>query len=413
MFGEIVSIGDELLIGQVVNTNAAWISSRLNDAGIQVIRITAIPDRPEAISGALDEASERADIILMTGGLGPTRDDITKQSLCDYFKTRLVFKEEVADHIRNLFAHRGLSLNDLNMGQARVPEGCTVLPNQQGTAPGMWFEKGGKIYVSLPGVPFEMMTLISEEVIPRLRSRFPNLNRLVHRTVYTQGIPESILAQRIEAWEDSLPANIKLAYLPRAGMVRLRLSGSGLPEEELNAMIDEALGRLEALIPGELFGEGEVNLEVVIGQLLAKSRQTLSTAESCTGGYIAHLITSVAGSSEYYAGSVVAYSNTVKEEVLGVPQKLLQAHGAVSEAVVRAMAEGVSRRLGTDYAIATSGVAGPGGGTPEKPVGTTWIAVKTPARTVAEKYLFGKSRERNIERAALTALNMLRKELIS
>jgi nicotinamide-nucleotide amidase len=277
----------------------------------------------------------------------------------------------------------------------------------------MWFEKGDKIFVSLPGVPFEMKTLVGEEVIPRLRARFPDLNRLVHRTVYTQGIPESVLAKRIEAWEDSLPPNIKLAYLPRAGMVRLRLSGSGLPEDTVNDMIDEALGRLELLIPGELFGEGEDNLEVIVGQLLRAGNKTLSTAESCTGGYIAHLITSVAGSSDYYKGSVVAYSNAVKEQVLDVPHADLQRSGAVSEAVVRAMAEGVSRRLGTDYAVATSGVAGPGGGTAEKPVGTTWIAVKTPLRTVAEKYLFGKSRERNIERATLTALNMLRKELVS
>ncbi len=413
MLGEIISIGDELLIGQVVNTNAAWISSRLNDAGIRVTRITAVPDEHDAIMKALDEAALRAGIIVMTGGLGPTRDDITKHTLCDYFHTRLVFDEGVAQHIRRLFAHRGLDWNELNRQQAMVPERCTVLPNTQGTAPGMWFEQGGRIFISLPGVPFEMMTLITDEVIPRLKARYPGLTRLVHRTVYTQGIPESVLAKRIEAWEDSLPPNLKLAYLPRAGMVRLRLSGSGLPEEELNAMMDEALGRLELLIPGELFGEGEENLEVVIGQLLASKRKTLSTAESCTGGYIAHLITSVAGSSDYYKGSVIAYSNDVKEKLLGVPHEALAAHGAVSEAVVSAMAEGACRLLGTDYAVATSGVAGPGGGTGEKPVGTTWIAVRTPSGTVTQKFLFGKHRERNIERAALSALNMLRKELIS
>jgi nicotinamide-nucleotide amidase len=413
MIGEIVSIGDELLIGQVVNTNAAWISSRLNDVGIRVARITAVADTHEAILKILDEATQRAGIIIMTGGLGPTRDDITKHTLCDYFNTRLVYDDAVAKHIQELFAHRGLDWNELNRQQAMVPEHCTVLPNSQGTAPGMWFEKKDRIFISLPGVPFEMMTLITDEVVPRIKSRFPELSRLVHRTVYTQGIPESILAQRIETWEDSLPPNIKLAYLPRAGMVRLRLSGSALPEEELNAMMDEALARLERLIPGELFGEREDNLEVVIGQLLAAKRMTLSTAESCTGGYIAHMITSVAGSSEYFMGSVIAYSNDIKERLLTVPHEILVAHGAVSEPVVRAMAEGVSRQLGTDYAIATSGIAGPGGGTEDKPVGTTWIAVKTPAQTVARKFLFGKSRRRNIERAALTALNMLRKELIS
>ena len=413
MLGEIVSIGDELLIGQVVNTNASWISPKLNEAGIRVVRITTIPDEHDAIVKALDEAFIRADIIILTGGLGPTRDDITKQTLCQYFNTRLVFDEGVFDHITKLFGDRGFEWNELNRQQAYVPEACTVLPNMNGTAPGMWFEKGGKIVASLPGVPFEMKPLITDQVIPKITSRFPGMNPLVHRTVYTQGIPESVLAKRIEAWEDSLPPTIKLAYLPRAGMVRLRLSGSGGSQEELDAQIDEAINRLNLVLPGEVFGEGDDNLEAIIGQLLLEKGKTLSTAESCTGGYIAHLITSVAGSSAYYKGSIIAYSNDIKESLLGVDPSLLENHGAVSEAVVRAMAEGARKRLGTDYSIATSGIAGPGGGTEEKPVGTTWIAIGTPAGTIAMKFHFGKSRERNIERTAFSALNMLRKQLIS
>lgn len=413
MFGEIISIGDELLIGQVVNTNASFIASRIEEAGVKVVRITTVADEHHQITEAMDEASARADIIILTGGLGPTRDDITKKTLCAYFNTKLVYNADVFNHISGLFADRGIVWNELNRQQAYLPENCTVLENQNGTAPGMWFEKAGKIYISLPGVPFEMKPLITDVVLPLLKSRFPGLGALVHRTVYTQGIPESVLASRIESWEDKLPGKLKLAYLPRAGMVRLRLSGSGAGEEELNRMIDEALLELRLLLPGEVFGEGKDNLEVVLGRLLEAKGKTISTAESCTGGYIAHLLTTVPGSSAYFLGSVVAYSNTIKEKILGVDPSVLIEHGAVSEAVVKAMAEGARSRLGTDYSIATSGVAGPGGGTPEKPVGTTWIAVSTPDRTLAEKHSFGRNRERNIQRTAFTAMNMLRKELDS
>ena len=413
MFCEIISIGDELLIGQVVNTNAAWMATQLNAAGIEVIRITTVADQSARIQSALEEASRRAEVIITTGGLGPTRDDITKTTLCEYFNSRLVYDDAVFSHIEDLFAGRGLTLSELNRHQAYVPENCTVLPNMNGTAPGMWFEKEDRIYVSLPGVPFEMKPLIAEEVIPRISARFPDRSAIVHRTVYTQGIPESALAQRIESWEESLPGKIKLAYLPRAGMVRLRLTATGSSKEELNRLIDEALERLTLLLPGEVFGENEQNLESVIGQLLRDKGQTVSTAESCTGGAIARMITSIPGSSTYFKGSIVAYSNVVKEKMLGVRHALLVEHGAVSEPVVRAMAEGAKKQLDTDYAIATSGVAGPGGGSEEKPVGTTWIAVSTPGRTITEKHLFGKNRERNIQRAAFTALNMLRKELDS
>ncbi len=413
MFCEIISIGDELLIGQVVNTNASWMASHLNAAGIEVVRITTVADESARIKAALEEASRRAAIIITTGGLGPTRDDITKKTLCEYFNAKLVFDDAIFSHIEVLFANRGLTLSELNRQQAYVPDNCIVLPNMNGTAPGMWFEKEGRIYVSLPGVPFEMKPLIEEEVIPRVRARFPDRQAIVHRTVYTQGIPESALAQRIEAWEESLAENIKLAYLPRAGMVRLRLTGTGSSTEELNRLINDYLEKLHLLLPGEVFGEDEQNLESVIGQLLRDKGETLSTAESCTGGTIAQMITSIPGSSDYFKGAVVAYSNDVKEKVLGVGHALLVEHGAVSEPVVRAMAEGVKKQLESDYAIATSGVAGPGGGTKEKPVGTTWIAVSTPGRTITERHMFGKNRERNIQRAAFTALNMLRKELDS
>lgn len=411
MLCEIISIGDELLIGQVVNTNASWIASQLVEAGIQVVRVTTVGDEAGQIRRALEEAAARAGLVIMTGGLGPTRDDITKQTLCDYFQTRLVFDDSVYANITSFFSGRGLPINALNRQQAYVPEGCTVLPNQNGTAPGMWFEKDEKVYISLPGVPFEMKALVTGQVIPTIRARYPGLGALVHRTVYTQGIPESVLAERIEHWETNLPGNLKLAYLPRAGMVRLRLSGSGATKEELNTLIDNAFKELSALLPGEVFGEDADNLEAVIGKLLTEKQGTLSTAESCTGGTIAHMITSVAGSSAYFTGSVIAYANEVKERLLGVDPSILAEHGAVSEEVVRSMARGVSRLLNTDYAIATSGIAGPGGGTAEKPVGTTWIAIRTPTQVIAEKYQFGKNRERNIQRAAFTALNMLRKEL--
>lgn len=411
MFGEIISIGDELLIGQVINTNAAWIAQQLDNIGIRIIRITTIADEQKQIVKALDEASERADIVIMTGGLGPTRDDITKQTLCDYFNTALIYDEEIFQHITSLFSGRGYTWNTLNKQQAFVPENCKVLPNNMGTAPGMWFERAGKVYISLPGVPTEMKTLITESVIPGIVAFFPEREAIVHRTVLTQGIAESVLAERIAEWENNLPSNLKLAYLPKAGMVRLRLSAYGHSVATLNELIDKELLLLDDLLPGEVFGSGEENMETAIGNLLRTKNKTIATAESCSGGYIAQLITSVAGSSAYYKGSVIAYSNEIKEQLLDITQEVILKNGAVSEAVVIAMAAGVKRKMGTDFSIATTGVAGPEGGSREKPVGTTWIAVSTPHKTIAQKFTFGKQRERNIRRTAYTALNMLRKEL--
>ena len=412
MTAEIISIGDELLIGQVVNTNASWISEKLNLVGIRVHQVSTISDNREHILTALQEAEKRVDIILITGGLGPTKDDITKETLCEYFETKLVFSEEVFENIKKLFGKRGLTLSTPNKKQAEIPEACIPITNNHGSAAGMWFEKAGRIFVSMPGVPFEMKPMITEYIIPEIQKKY-NSHSIVHKTVLTQGIGESWLAQKIEAWEDKLPENIKLAYLPQPGIVRLRLTAIGENKNILENQVNEEIEKLLPIIPKYFFGYDKDQLYEIVGELLRTQKQSVSTAESCTGGYIAHLITSVAGSSDYFKGSVVAYANEIKQQLLGVKEKSLIDHGAVSESVVIEMADGVRKKFNADYAIATSGVAGPGGGTEEKPVGTTWIAIATPDKTIARHFLFGEHRERNIRKTALTALNMLRKELLS
>jgi nicotinamide-nucleotide amidase len=407
MKAEIISIGDELLVGQVVNTNATWIAEQLNLHGLEVVRITAIADKREEILHALSDAASRADIILITGGLGPTRDDITKSTLCEYFDSRLVRDEKVYRYLEKMFAARGWPMRDVGARQADVPHNCTALINTNGTAPGMLFEKDGKTFLSMPGVPYEMKGIMTQEFLPRLRA-MKNGEYIIHRKLLTQGIGESWLAELIQKWEDSLPANIKLAYLPQPGMVRLRLTGTGKDKARLEMELDDKINDLEILIPEYIIGHGEVSLEEVVGQELKNAGATLSTAESCTGGYIAHLITSIPGSSAYFAGSVVAYSNQVKMDTLSVKEDTLIAHGAVSEQTVTEMALGVKKRFMTDYAIAVSGVAGPDGGTKEKPVGTIWIAVAGNEKVLVDKYNFGTDRQRNIRVSALTALNKLR-----
>jgi len=407
---EIISVGDELLIGQVENTNASWMARQLNDSGIKVIRINTISDDRLQIISALTEAGKRAEVILITGGLGPTRDDITKEVLCEFFDSKLVFNEDVFRHIQELFQQRGYDVNRLNRSQAEIPSNCLPIPNHHGTAPGMWFEKENKIYVSMPGVPFEMQPMMTNHVIPEVLKRF-STGAIVHRTLLTQGIPESILAQTIEEWERKIPDNIKLAYLPQPGMVRLRLSAYGKNRETLQQQIEKESEKLMALIPEVIFGYDEDTLEAIIGKLLIEGAQTLSTAESCTGGYLAHLITSVPGSSAYFRGSVVAYANDIKEHHLGVHADTLKEYGAVSKPVVMEMADGVRKRFATDYAIAISGIAGPDGGTPEKPVGTTWIALATPQNIITGVYKLGENRQRNIRKAALAGLGMLWKEI--
>lgn len=413
MLAEIITIGDEILIGQVIDTNSAWIAEQLNSIGIRVCQITSVTDEKEHIQSAVEAASARAQLIITTGGLGPTRDDITKRTLADYFKTPLVMNAEVLAHVEQLFANRGVQMPEVNRYQALVPESCEVIMNPNGTAPGMWFNfKDNRALVSMPGVPYEMKYMVSEVLLEKWRKHF-NTPAVYHRTVLTQGVGESSLMGMIDKWEDSLQEEqLKLAYLPSPGVVRLRISGVGESAEVVKTRINKKVSELEELIPELIFGYEKQTLEEVVGNLLNKNGATVATAESCTGGYIAHLITRIPGSSAYFKGSVVAYANEVKEKELNVPLEQLEAHGAVSEPVVRAMAEGVREKLGTTFGVATSGIAGPDGGTEEKPVGLVWMAVAGPNGTITAHEMFGNNRERNIRKATLFVLNLLRKEIL-
>ncbi|MDD4144024.1 MAG: competence/damage-inducible protein A [Prolixibacteraceae bacterium] len=411
MKAEIITIGDEILIGQIIDTNSAWIAGQFNLHGIGIYQITSVHDNPEHIEQALFNAEQNADLIIITGGLGPTKDDITKQVLCNYFNTKLVFHEPTFEHIKNKFRNRNIDINKLNRDQALVPESCTVLFNKTGTAPGMWFKKGNKIFVSVPGVPFEMKYLVEFEILPRLRDLKAG-KAIYHKTINTQGLPESILAQLIEQWENSLPENIRLAYLPNPMAVRLRLSAVGTDMKVLEQQVAAEIDKLKRLIPDNIYSFDNESLAEVIGKLLISRSASLAVAESCTGGYISHMTTSVPGSSSYYKGGITAYSNEAKHKILGVNAAVIEKFGAVSEQVVCEMASGARELLKADYSIATSGIAGPGGGTENKPVGTVWIAVADTSGIKAEKYIFGDNRERNIIRSSQTALQMLRKKLI-
>jgi nicotinamide-nucleotide amidase len=385
---------------------------QLNLIGIDVIRTTVVPDNKQAILDALHEASNRAKIILITGGLGPTKDDITKHTLCEFFNCKLVRHEETLKHIENYFTQRGRQILETNRQQADVPEISKVLKNIHGTAPGMWFEKNNCIYVSMPGVPYEMKYIMHEHVLPVLKNKFVN-ETILHRTILTQGIGESFLAEIIKEWENNLRNNnLTLAYLPSPGIVRLRISAKGNNEQQLQDKLKHFENELIKLIPQYIYGYEKDKLEEIVGKLLLDRKQTLSTAESCTGGYIAHLITSVAGSSNYYLGSVISYDNSVKINQLAVNINDIKEHGAVSKQVVEQMATGVKKIIQTDYSIAVSGIAGPEGGTPDKPVGTVWIAIATNMGVFSKKFLFEQNRERNIQRTALTALNLLRKIIL-
>jgi len=408
---EIINIGDELLIGQVVNTNASWMAAELTKSGMQVVFISSIADDEDAIHSELDAASKRADIILLSGGLGPTKDDITKKTLADYFESDFVFHEPTYEQVKKIFAARKFKVSEINRQQAMIPEKCIPLLNVNGTAPGMWFEKEGKIFVSMPGVPFEMKSMMTGEVIPRLVKHF-KLRAIVQKTVMTTGLPESFLAEKIKDWEENLPAHLHLAYLPQPGIVRLRLSAKGEDQKALTNEIEHQVKKLHALIPDSIFGYDEVSLEQVVGELLVKSGKSVSTAESCTGGYVAHLLTSIPGSSRYFKGSVVSYANEVKTQWLSVDEETLNEKGAVSREVVETMAATVREKMHTDYSVAISGIAGPDGGTPEKPVGTVWIALADESGVYARRYHFGEHRGRNIRRSALAALDMLRLKLL-
>jgi len=411
MKATIINIGDELLIGQVINSNASWIAQQLNTIGIDVLRINIVSDKADDIFNVLDEAKIKADIILMTGGLGPTNDDITKETLCKYFNTCLVLNESVIHEISEIFKKRGLTLTEKNRKQAEVPESCTVIPNKQGTAPGMWFEQNEKIFISMPGVPYEMKAMISDFIIPMLKEK-TGKDAIVHKTILTQGIGESFLSDIIEDWENNLPKDVNLAYLPSPGLVRLRLTAKGIDYDVLSNIIENEITKLKKLIPEYIYGFDSEALELIIGKLLTERGKTLVTAESCTGGYIAHCITKVPGSSVYFKGSIIAYSNEVKENLLNVKHETLVEHGAVSEETVKEMAKNIRLKLNANFSIAVSGIAGPDGGTPEKPVGLVYIAVASKDSVLVEKFQFWNNRLANIERATVNALNMLRKEII-
>lgn len=406
----IITIGDELLIGQVIDTNSAWMAQELNKVGIWLRRRLSIGDVKEEIIAALDEESKKASIILITGGLGPTADDITKPVLAEYFGGKLVMHEESLQRVTAIFQRLNRPMIERNRKQAELPDVCTVIPNDRGTAPGMWFEKDGKIFVSMPGVPHEMKGMVTNYVLPQLQQHF-SLPFIDHRTLLTAGIGESFLAEKIADWETGLPGNIKLAYLPNYGMVRLRITGMGTDREDLAGELNQQFAKLQTLVQEWLVTTEDITLSQVVGKLLLKQNRTISTAESCTGGYLAHLITEVAGSSAYYKGSVISYANEIKNKVLGVADEVLKTKGAVSEETVRAMIKGALAVNNTDYAIATSGIMGPAGGSPEKPVGTVWIAVGNHEETVAEKLSLRFDRSRNIEITANVALNMMQRFL--
>ncbi len=412
MLAEIITIGDELLIGQVVDTNSAWLGHQLSSNGIRVKQITSVSDDPKHIIEALDSAKNRVDIILITGGLGPTKDDLTKKTLKEYFKMGWRIDEVVLADVIAIFKRFGRETTDTNKLQAQVPDKCIAIRNKNGTAPGMWFEVDRKIFVSMPGVPYEMKGIISDSVLPMLREKF-GLPTIIHKTILTQGIGESMLAEKISDWEDSLATeNIKLAYLPSPSMVRLRMSIEGENKEELENTIQKKWEELFPLIKGYVFGFDNETLEKNLGELLIKNKKTISTAESCTGGMMAQMITSVSGSSEYFIGSVVSYANEIKENELFVKKETLEKFGAVSEETAIQMAMGIRKKMKTDYSVATTGVAGPTEGSEEKPVGTVWIAVSGEEGTIAKKFQFGDNRERNIQRAAITGLAMMRKFIL-
>jgi nicotinamide-nucleotide amidase len=406
MLAEIITIGDEILIGQIVDTNSAWIAAQLNLIGLRVKQISSVSDEREHILTALGEASRRADVILITGGLGPTKDDITKKTIADYFGVGMVENPETLENVSKIFARFNRPLLDVNRQQALVPANCQVLINRNGTAPGMWFSENGKIYVSMPGVPHEMMYLMEEEVIPKLKSTL-KLPAIVHKTILTIGEGESFLARRIADIEDALPPHIKLAYLPKLGQVRLRLSGYGESEGRLREEVNDYAARIIERVKNVVLAEEDIPAEKAILNYMAERGLTLSLAESCTGGYIAHLLTQHPGSSKVFLGGVVAYSNNLKESVLGVKHETLEQFGAVSGETVTEMVEGALAHFKSDYAIAVTGIAGPDGGTPDKPVGTVWVAVASVNNKVVKKLTFGNKRKENIERSAISALNML------
>lgn len=407
---EIISIGDEILIGQTINTNAGWLGEQLSLIGISVQEVVVITDNKDHILRAVTQSLARVDLVIITGGLGPTKDDITKETLAEFFDSELVMDEDVLARIERYFEKKGRTILDSNVKQAALPEKAKIIRNDFGTASGMWFERDDKVVLSMPGVPYEMKDMMEREVLDMIQERFGSTD-IVHRTVLTQGIGESTLANKIETWEDEIrDRGLKLAYLPSPGIVRLRVSAIDLKDGEKQAT--RAIEELKQIIPEHIFGFEKDSIEEIIGALLKQKKATMSTAESCTGGLISHMITSVSGSSEYFEGAVVSYSNDLKMNFLQVDAEDLKNNGAVSRSVVEQMAKGGCKVMDTDYCVATSGIAGPTGGVPGKPIGMVWIAVAGPNGVTSEMFNFGDNRERNIKRSALSALNMLRDVLI-
>lgn len=404
---EIITIGDEILIGQITDTNSAWMALELTKAGFEIVGITTVGDSAQAITDAIDRAFSQSDILLLTGGIGPTNDDITKNTLCRYFHTRLVFDNEVLENILAIFARRNIQLNELTRNQAFVPENCTVIQNKAGTAPITWFEKNGKVLVSMPGVPFEMKTAMTDQIIPRLKKQF-ELEDYLKQSYLVSDVTESALAILLADFEKKLPSGISLAYLPSFGLIRLRLFARGAKNSE--AFHAEAK-KLKALLGDLLVAENEKPLQQLLGDKLKSQHLTLSTAESCTGGVIAHKITSIPGASEYFTGSVISYTNAVKENLLHVNGETIRSFGVVSQPVVEQMAENCAKLLKTDCSIAVSGIAGPTGGSADKPVGTVWVCTYCHGKSTSSQYLTGNSRAENIERAANMAMLQMLKML--
>lgn len=417
MNAEILTIGDEILIGQIINTNSVWIAQQLNLAGIKTVHMVSISDDGDAITKAFNDAMTRSDFVFITGGLGPTKDDITKKIFASFFNTSLEMNAEVLEDVSSFFTKRGRVVSEINRNQALVPKGCYVIRNKNGTAPGMWMKKQNTVFISMPGVPHEMKSMVTDSVLPKIKAE-NTLPFIYHKTVLTQGIGESNLADLIENWEDNLiNKNIKLAYLPAAGMVRLRLSSYGEDAGVLKQNIDSEIDSLKNIagkyIYGyENYGEETPSLESIVSAMLRENKQTLALAESCTGGYISSLITSLSGASEVFKGSIIPYTNKAKHELLQVDENIFTTAGAVSQECVEQLAKHTLKKFDSDYAIAVSGIAGPSGGTEEKPVGTVWVAIAGRGKIHATKFLFGDHRQRNILMTANAALNLLRKFML-
>jgi len=411
MKADIITIGDEILIGQITDTNSVFIAEKLNNSGFEIRQITSVSDNKEHIITVLDEVSKYTDLVVITGGLGPTEDDLTKQTLADYFGSKLILNEDVLEDVKQFVRNKGFTLNERNIKQAEVPEKCKIIRNKNGTAAGMWFEKNKTVFVSMPAVPFEMKEMFTISVLPLLKEKF-KLPEIIHRNIITYGYSESSLAEKLEKWEQNLNSKISLAYLPSPERIRLRLSMICDTKKKAKIILDKEVEQLHKLIGENIFGYGDIFLQDSLSEILINKKATVSTAESCTSGNIARLITSVSGSSAYFKGGIVAYSNEVKTSLLNVSEEILEKHGAVSKEVVEQMVRGQLKLFGTDFGIAVSGIAGPDGGTDEKPVGTTWIAIGNKNKIIARKYTFGTRRLLNVRFASARAMDNLRRFIL-